>query len=311
MNMIEKIMKNEKKCKRFFGLSQQQIANLVQRLQPLWDEAERKRLSRSDRHRRIGGGRQFQPGALQEMLLVCLLYYKLYLTQEFTGVFFCIDQSKVSRITSNLSTIISKAADPELENIIQKVECVQKYRIKNFVELQQACPDIADVMTDASETPCNRPTGNDIQKKFYSGKQKTHTIKTQITINSNKRILDVSNSYPGSVHDKKIFDLEKTIDKVPPQARHVLDKGYVGVDRENPNSNVLIPFKRKRGQNKLSDLEQQVNHFLSKHRISVEHVIGKIKNFRICAYLYRGRRESFNQIFKNVAAIYNFSHAAA
>ena len=166
-------------------------------------------------------------------------------------------------------------------------------------------------MTDASETPCNRPTGNDIQKEFYSGKQKTHTIKTQITINANKRILDVSNSYPGSVHDKKIFDLEKTIDKVPPQARHVLDKGYVGVDRENPNSNILIPFKRKCGQNKLSDLEQQVNQFLSKHRISIEHVIGKIKNFRICAYLYRGRRENFNQIFKNVAAIYNFSHAAA
>jgi DDE superfamily endonuclease/Helix-turn-helix of DDE superfamily endonuclease len=311
MNMIEKIMKNEKKCKRFFGLSQQQIENLVQRLQPLWDEAEQKRLSRSDRQRRIGGGRQYQPGALHEMLLVCLLYYKLYLTQEFTGVLFSIDQSKVSRITSNLSAIISKAADSELEIFFQKSERIKTQRIKNFVELQQVCPDIADVITDASETPCNRPKDKDIQKKFYSGKQKTHTLKTQITINTNKRVINVSNSYPGSVHDKKVFDTEGTAKKVPPQARHVLDKGYDGVDKENPYSNICIPFKRKRGQDKLCDLAKQVNKFLSKHRIIVEHVIGKIKNFKICAYTYRGRRENFNQIFKNVAAIYNFSNAAA
>ena len=130
MDMIEKIMKNEKKCKRFFGLSQKQIENLVQRLQPLWDEAEKIRLSRPDRRRKIGGGRQYQPGALREMLLVCLLYYKLYFTQEFTGVIFGIDQSNVSRIVFRLSAIISKAADPELENILQRVECAQKYALK-------------------------------------------------------------------------------------------------------------------------------------------------------------------------------------
>ena len=246
------------------------------------------------------------------MLLVCLLYYKVYLSQEFTGVIFGIDQSNVSRIVSKLSAIVSEAADPELKNILQKAEYVEKkVRIKNFIELQESYPELADLVTDASETPCNKPKSDVIQRKFYSGKQKTHTIKTQITINSNKRILAVSDSYPGSVHDKKIFDIEKTIDKIPLRARHILDAGYVGVDRENPNANVLIPFKRKRGQDKLCSLAKQVNKFLSRHRIIVEHVIGKIKNFKICAYIYRGRRGNYNQIFRNVAAIYNFSHAAA
>ncbi|KKQ11346.1 MAG: hypothetical protein US22_C0031G0003 [candidate division TM6 bacterium GW2011_GWF2_36_6] len=54
-----------------------------------------------------------------------------------------------------------------------------------------------------------------------------------------------------------------------------------------------------------------INKFLSSHRIAVEHVIGKLKNFRISAYTYRGRREKFNQVIRNLAAIYNFSHAAA
>lgn len=311
MSMIEKIMKNEKKCKRFFGLNQQQIAGLVNCLQPLWDEAEKDRLARPDRQRAIGGGRQYGPDALSKMVLVCLLYYKLYLTQEFTGALFDINQGTVSRHVTNLSKIIAQAADPELESIFQKTEALKKHRIRNFVELREICSEIADIITDASETPCNRPKDKDVQKKFYSGKQKTHTLKTQITVNTNKRVLNVSNSYPGSIHDKKIFDIEGTIKKVPPQARHVLDRGYDGVNRENPNSNICIPFKRRRGQDKLCSLSKQVNKFLSKHRIAVEHVIGKIKNFKICAYTYRGRRENFNQIFKNVAAIYNFSRAAA
>ena len=132
-----------------------------------------------------------------------------------------------------------------------------------------------------------------------------------ITINSSKRVVAISGSYPGSVHDKRVFDIEETIKKIPPQARHILDKGYVGVDQENPGANILIPFRKKRGQKELSDSAKQINKYLSKHRISVEHVLSKIKNFRICSYTYRGRRENFNQIFKNVVALYNFNYAAA
>jgi DNA-binding MarR family transcriptional regulator len=311
MNTIEKIMKNEKKCKRFLGLSNQQIDVLIARLTPLWKKNEEERLSRFDRKRVIGGGRQFAPTALKNMLVTCLLYYKLYLTQEFIGILFDVDQSTISRIISRLSKLIERAADPELETILQKTKDLKKHRIRNFIELQRACPDLADVITDASETPCNRPVEKDVQKKFYSGKQKTHTIKTQITINSNKRVIGVSDSYPGSIHDKSILDQDGTIKKIPPQARHILDKGYVGTNRENPTSNILIPIKKKRGQKELPAWAKQINKYLSKHRIAIEHVLSKIKNFRICSYTYRGRREDFNQIFKNIVALYNFNCVVA
>lgn len=311
MSMIEKIMRNEKKSKRFFGLNHQQIMLLLSKLQPLWIESEKRRLSRTNRKRSIGGGRQHRPDASLQSLLVCLVYYKLYLTQEFTAALFDIDQSTVSRIVSKFSALIADAADPELGKLIRQTETLKKNRIKNFVELQEACPDFADVITDASESPCNRPQDNDVQRKFYSGKQKAHTIKTQITINTAKKIVLVSESHPGSVHDKKILDMDGTIDKLPEKARHMLDKGYVGVDREHPNSNILIPIKKKRGQKELPPIAKQINTFISKHRIKVEHVIGKIKNFRICSYTYRGPRDRFNQIFKNIAAIYNFTHTAA
>jgi hypothetical protein len=311
MNIVEKIMKDDKKSKRFLGLEKSKIEMLTTKMQPLWESSEKARLSRPGRQRAIGAGHPYFTPNLIDLLVVCLMYYKLYLTQEFVAVIFGIDQGTVSRIVSKISTLIEDAADPELKMILQKTEELKKHRIKNFIELADVCPDLADIMTDATESPCNRPTDNDVQKKYYSGKQKTHTIKTQLTINSNKRIVAVSETHPGSVHDKQVFDSDETIKKLPQQARHILDKGYVGVDKEHPNCNILIPFKRKKGQEKLPPLLADVNKYLSSRRISVEHVIGKLKNFRISAYTYRGRREKFNQVIRNLAAIYNFSRAAA
>lgn len=304
-------MKDDTKSKRFLGLEKSKIEALTGRMQPLWENNEKSRLSRSDRKRDIGAGHPYSMPNLKDMLVVCLMYYKTYLTQEFVAVIFDIDQSTVSRIVSKISTLIEAAADPELKTILQKTDTLKKHRVKNFVELMDVCPELADLMTDATESPCNRPADNDVQKKYYSGKQKMHTIKTQLTINSNKRIVAISETHPGSVHDKQVLDSDETIKKLPQQARHILDKGYVGVDKEHPNCNILIPFKRKKGQEKLPSLLADINKYLSSHRIAVEHVIGKLKNFRICAYIYRGRRENFNQIIRNLAAIYNFSQMSA
>lgn len=311
MNIVERIMKDDTKSKRFLGLEKSKIEMLTAKMKPHWEASEKTRLSRSGRKRSIGAGHPYFTPNLMDLLAVCLMYYKLYLTQEFVAIIFEIDQGTVSRIVSKISTLIEDAADPELKTIFQKTEALKKNRIRDFVELRSVCPELADLMTDATESPCNRPTGNEVQKKYYSGKQKTHTIKTQLTINSNKRIIAVSATHPGSVHDKQILDYDETIKKLPTQARHILDKGYVGVDKQNSASNILIPFKRKKGQKHLPPMLADINKFLSSRRIAVEHVIGKLKNFRISAYTYRGRREKFNQIIRNLAAIYNFSQAAA
>jgi hypothetical protein len=309
MTIIEKITEKESLCKRFLGLTPNQIEVLLARLEPHWLASEKRLLERADRVRSIGGGRKYQPGAFKTMLTTCLLYYKLYLTQEFIGIILGADQSTVSRYVSRLAGLIAVAADPELETFFQRAGGLKKQRVRNFVELQQVCPELADVITDATETPCNRPKDEVDQKKFYSGKQKTHTIKTQITINSYKRIINVSDAYPGSVHDKAVLDREETIKKIPQKARHTLDKGYCGVDKEHPASNILIPFRRNRGQQKLSPMTKATNRYLSKVRMPVEHVIGKIKNFKICA-IYRGRRDRFNKVFRDVAALYNFVNFA-
>ncbi len=42
------------------------------------------------------------------------------------------------------------------------------------------------------------------QKKYYSGKKKRHTMKTEVIIGENKKILYVSDSHDGSKHDLRI-----------------------------------------------------------------------------------------------------------
>jgi hypothetical protein len=68
---------------------------------------------------------------------------------------------------------------------------------------------------------------------------------------------------------------------------------------------IVLPFKKQK-EKELSKQEKELNKAHSKRRIIVENVLSRIKKFKILAGLYRGSRKSFNQIFRNVAALVNF-----
>jgi hypothetical protein len=81
------------------------------------------------------------------------------------------------------------------------------------------------------------------------------------------------------------------------------DSGYQGVEKIHANSELpkkrskLRPLKRK---------EKRSNLKLSKTRVKIEHVIGKIKVFRIMAERYRNRRKNHELRMKLICGIYNF-----
>jgi hypothetical protein len=77
----------------------------------------------------------------------------------------------------------------------------------------------------------------------------------------------------------------------------------LGISRLHKNS--LLP-KKKSKKNPLSAEDKQNNKKLSSQRISVEHVIGKLKIFRILSGRYRNRRKRFGLRFNLIAGIYNY-----
>lgn len=64
--------------------------------------------------------------------------------------------------------------------------------------------------------------------------------------------------------------------------------------------------KKKSKKNPLTKEDKKQNHELSSQRVINEHVIGKIKRFKIVADRYRNRRKRFGLRFNLIAGIYNF-----
>ena len=146
-------------------------------------------------------------------------------------------------------------------------------------------PDLKEACTDATEQQCYRSTDYETQKKYYSGKKKKHSLKTQITVAESGRVLDVSKTVPGSVHDKVLIDQEKTVIKLPKKTVQRLDLGYQGLIEEHPKYYIILPHKKMRGK-ELSPLIKELNQIHSRRRIIVENVISRIKKFKICSGLY-------------------------
>ena len=80
------------------------------------------------------------------------------------------------------------------------------------------------------------------------------------------------------------------------------DRGYQGMQKLHPNSRT--PKKKPRGA-ELSKADKKANKELASQRIVGEHVIGKLKVFRILAEKYRNRRRRFGLRLNLLAGLYN------
>ena len=294
---------------RIFGLKLDKFSVLVERIRVAWDQNELLRLNKKKRTRAIGGGRKYKLKKIEEKVLLILMFYRHNVTHEMLGAIFGLDSSNVTRLINKMLPIFEQAADPRLKTYLLKAKKYSE-KVSTPVEFFSKYPDLETLVVDATEQRQNRPKDEAKRKRSYSGKKKIFANKTQIIVNKKTRILDVSNNYPGSVHDKKIFDLEKTIEKTPNQSTLLGDLGYLGVSKEHPERIVLLPHKKAKGQKELPTEQRRFNKEHSGKRIVVEHAIGKMKIFRVCSDVYRGKEEKYNQIIRNIAALVNLNYCS-
>jgi len=74
------------------------------------------------------------------------------------------------------------------------------------------------------------------------------------------------------------------------------------LDKLHPNSKTP---KKKSKHHPLTQEEKARNREIARRRIVAEHVIGRLKVFRILSERYRNRRKRFGLRFNLIAAIYN------
>ena len=153
------------------------------------------------------------------------------------------------------------------------------------------------MIIDATEQPIERPKKG--QKPYYSGKKKCHTLKTEIRINVKGRIVHVSRSRPGSVHDFTAFKQERP---PPDHAKLFVDSAYQGLDKRHHN--VEIPYKATK-KHPLNKEKKKYNTALSRIRVKVENILAKIKSFNILSFRYRNKRKRYNLKMNIIAGIVN------
>jgi len=105
--IICRLKKNGGLFRRFTGLEIGQFNALLEQLQPIYVANEHDRLRKESRKRKLGGGSQFSL-SLEDRLLIVLLYYKLYITHEFLGILFGLDNSNISRTINHLNPLLAR-----------------------------------------------------------------------------------------------------------------------------------------------------------------------------------------------------------
>lgn len=298
MITYEKLKKKPRVFKSIAGVTIPEFEDLFQRFVPEWAKAEKERLNRPGRQRAIGAGHPYNL-ALREMLLMTLVWLRLYLCLEALGFFFGVDKSTASRNTKRVLVVLRRLGDATLG----WPEPPKRGEGKNVEQALRDYPELLAII-DATEQSIRRPSDKEEQKAHYSGKKKRHTRKTQIITNEKGEIRDVSDSVPGSTHDLELFRQSETAEDIPEEVTAGGDAGYQGLHKELPDHNVFVPHKASRNH-PLTEDEKLANRELSSIRIVVENTLAELKHFKVLADRFRHDLDIYDDCFRSVVAIVN------
>lgn len=302
--------------KALTGLPADSFWELVKRAEVRLPGYEYESHSWLGRQRAVGGGRNFaQPLVIRIVQL--LTYLRLHIPQQTVAYLFGGTQTDISRDLRRLLPLIKEIVP--VPQIWEKVEEGKELTESDVLGLEQ----LADgrLLVDATEQDVYRSQDNDERKKYYSGKQKEFTIKTQIVTDGDHHIKAISECVPGAKNDKKLSDEVETIKRAPQGCEVDADKGYQGLanqvstvtvrdeltgeEKHIPVMTVNTPFKKPKGK-ELTEEQKAFNRQLGSIRVRVEHCIGWVKNWAIIATRFRCALSIYTPIMQIVCGLVNW-----
>ena len=242
-----------------------------------------------ERKRKEGGGLKHTLDSIEKKLFFILFYIKCYPTFDVTGFYFGgVNRAQPCRWVKKLLPILEKTLGYEV--------VLPERQISSVEEFQQKFPAIKDIFIDGTESPVQRPKNGKRQTKYYSGKKKRHTRKNIIASDENKKILFLSKTKPGKIHDKKALDKSGLVETIPDDVTAWFDTGFVGVKKRN----IMMP-KKKRKNSPLIKEEKQENRTISGIRILSENAINGPKRFRAISDIFRNHIVGLDDKLMNIA----------
>ena len=296
MLSYDRLSKKPLLFKSFTGLTIKEFDDIYDEIAKRYVKHEIQRLSkRKYRKRDIGAGRHFTLDT-RDRFLMLLVYYRLYITYTLAGFLFDLYQSNICRDIQKIESLIRKCV-PIPQKIYNKTK-----RLRTAEDVEKYFPGFL-AFTDCTEQQIQRPVDKRRRKAYYSGKKKTHTIKTQLLVNNRGFIIHKTRYKKGRRHDYDSYKENHPV--TPKEVLNVFDLGYLGVEMDFPEQLSALPCRKKRNQD-LSQEEKEYNKIHSKMRIVIEHTICRLKKFRIMNDTFRNRLRKYNRISDIVAGLVNY-----
>ncbi|MDA2922912.1 Flp pilus assembly complex ATPase component TadA [Patescibacteria group bacterium AH-259-L07] len=232
----------------FTGLTVQEFNTLVARLRDGWRTQRIERLNKNnpDRQRKIGAGRKKILSALEDQLLVALVWAKLYTSYRILEYLFGIDESTVYR------TI--RETTPFLQDISILPKPRKGKKITTLEGLRNILPALDTILADTAtaEEKLLRPQTKRKRKQYHPGEKESVTVKTQIAVKGQEPIVPISRASPGRKPADRVFIEPSLPEVIPQEAPAHQNKGYQEVSKAAPDVPAPVLPKRTRSREELA-----------------------------------------------------------
>ena len=127
-------------------------------------------------------------------------------------------------------------------------------------------------------------------------------LKNLLLINAELHILFLSETQPGSVHDKRMADT--TPYPLPAQSQLLQDLGFQGFTLEGVD--IIQPTKKPRGK-MLTPAQKAANQAMARRRVRIEHVNSSVKRCRMLKETIRMWKDGMRDMVMEIGcALHNF-----
>lgn len=169
-----------------------------------------------------------------------------------------------------------------------------------------------EAIVDGTEMAVERPMGSksadggysDVQKPYYSGKAKRHTMKSQVLSDHDRNLLAVTDPVPGAIHDMALLVETGWVGWLNGVTLGG-DRGYQGLEEIHPDAR--IPYKKPRG-GEFNVAQRDYNTRLASWRVVVEHAIGRFKLWKVLRRV-KLRRSRLRAVFRAIFVLTTYRQA--
>ena len=288
-------IRDDRQLRSITGISEQ----VLEKIEPVFGEiyekekdAKYQREKASGlRKRKRGGGRKSKLEPMRTKIHFILYYLKNYPTIDVLGEKFKLARSNAHE---NIQMLL-----PIMMATLETLAYLPAREYEDAEALKLALENLDTLLVDATEREYFRPKDKALQKEYYSGKQKYHTVKNTVISTATKQVIYLGKTFGGRTHDYAMFKEE-----FPPEdawfkgIKVYADSGYQGMKTDYAKSDAELPFKKPRKSKnnpspELSEEQKAHNKAVSQARIYVENAICGIKRFAILTNRFRNRIDGF------------------